>query len=111
MSSAKRVVRHRRTKNTRVKPKVKRTVAKAKQVRLKRAPIEPKRMLVYGVICYAANFLIKYVFIDTIFPTEASQTGLIYGLMIDLQILLLFAAFLLIVGSAIVALYNFSLEA
>ncbi len=107
--SKRRVVRHRKTSPS--KSKVKRTVVKAKQVKLKRAPVEPKRMLMYGAICYAANFLFKYVIIDTLFPTEASQVGLFYGLIINAQILLLFAAFLLIMGSAIVALYNFSLEA
>ncbi len=111
MSSSKRVVKHRQSPNPRVTPKVKRTVTKAKQVKLKRAPIEPKKMLVYGVLCYSANFLLKYAIIDTIFPTEASQQGLFYGLVLDVQVLLLFAAFLLIMGSAIVALYNFSLEA
>lgn len=111
MSSSARVVKHRQTKNRKVAPKVKRTVTKAKQVKLKRAPIEPKRMLVYGVLCYGANFLLKYAVIDTIFPAESSQQGLLYGLVIDVQILLLFGAFLLIMGSAIVALYNFSLEA
>lgn len=111
MGSFKRVVKHRKTSNPRVAPKVKRTVTKAKQVKLKRAPIEPKRMLIYGALCYGANFLLKYAVIDTIFPTEASQQGLFYGLVIDLQVLLLFGSFLLIMGSAIVALYNFSLEA